>query len=170
MYWDWATKWKNRKTILDTRVMNVCRPVNNYSFFWYFHPSGEKVRENFLVYFFRVKSNINSRFLLKQRFGGWKITLSLFFIKIQHDCVSTSHLIKWLLVCNFLYLLLLKSIRLQNNSDSSPYFFNFSDDKTLHYDDSDEFLQLILRPVKYYPESAHKLVKNIFHFSFTPIF
>ncbi|KAK7603385.1 hypothetical protein V9T40_003384 [Parthenolecanium corni] len=39
-----------------------------------------------------------------------------------------------------------------------------ADDKTLHYDDSDEFLQLILRPVKYYPESAHKLLQRIAEF------
>lgn len=33
-------------------------------------------------------------------------------------------------------------------------------DKTLHYRDDDEFLLIFLRPCKFYPESAHKLVST----------
>lgn len=39
-----------------------------------------------------------------------------------------------------------------------------AEDTTLNYDDSDEFLQMILRPVKFYPESAFQLLQRIADF------
>lgn len=48
--------------------------------------------------------------------------------------------------------------------DFSIVHLYFSADKSLTYDDSDEFLLIILRPVKFYAHSAYKLVGHIFHF------